>query len=132
MDNFWFGLLALPVLAIAVAAAAAALFGSWLLYEKWAKGRGLKLQEVQMPTTVSAKFDVTTLPDFNGRDVFASLVLTSRKVRFLRLTDDTGIILVSNRHGDRIGKNTRMLRQALNDALLALHKKEAGIDKDAA
>ena len=43
MNAFWWGVLALPLAVLALAAVVAAVFGSWLLLEKWSAYRWRKL-----------------------------------------------------------------------------------------
>lgn len=113
MSEFWWGVLALPLIALTLAAAVAALFGSWLLLEKWAESRWRKLQPVNLPEALGGELNLWTAGDLGLRGSFASVILAGGNVRMLRL----GPAAMFFAWGKPDKANSRMIQTALRNAL---------------
>lgn len=120
MSDFWWGVLALPLIALVVAAAAAALFGSWLLLEKWTASRYRKLEPVELPEAFNQERDFWTAGDLGKRGAVASIVLAGGNVHMLRI--GSGAIFFAGGKPDKA--NSRMIQRALQKALLDVAKAE--------
>lgn len=120
MSDFWWGVLALPLGALTLSAAVAALFGSWLLLEKWATSRWRKLEPVKLPEAFAKDLDFWTVGDLGKRGAFASIVLAGGTVRMLRIGSGA-IFLVGGKPDEA---NSRMIQRALQKALLDVAKAE--------
>lgn len=121
MTEFWWGVLALPIIALAVAAAAAAVFGGWLLVEKWFEGRWKKLNAVSLPEAIGdSEMRLWTSGDLGIRGAFASVILSGGQVRGLRL----GSAALFFAWGKNDDKDSRMIQRALRDALFEVAKAE--------
>ena len=118
MTEFWWGILALPLIALALAAAIAALFGSWLLLEKWSAGRFRKLEPVRMPEALGGEMQIWTQGDLGLRGGFASVILAGGEVRTLRL----GSAALFLAWGKPDKAESRKIQRALLKALLEIAK----------
>lgn len=121
MNDFWWGVLALPLIALTLSAAVAALFGSWLLLEKWATSRFRKLEPVKLPEVFNQDKDFWTVGDLGKRGAFASVVLAGGTVHMLRIGSGA-IFLVG---GKPEIANSRKIQRALQVALLEVAKETA-------
>ena len=121
MSEFWWGVLALPIIALAIAAAVAALFGSWLLLEKWEAGRWRKLEPVKMPEEIGSEMKLWTQGDIGLRGSFASVVLAGGQVRTLRI----GSAALFLAWGKPEPAASRKINNALKNALLEVAKQDA-------
>jgi len=121
MTEFWWGVLALPIIAAAVAVAAGAVFGAWLLVEKWFEGRWKRLKPVSLPEAIGdSEMRLWTSGDLGMRGAFASVILAGGKVRGLRL----GSAALFFAWGKNDGKDSRMIQKALRNALFEVVKAE--------
>jgi hypothetical protein len=120
VTEFWWGVLALPLIALALSAAAAAVFGTWLLLEKWSAGRYRKLEPVQMPEAVGGELKLWTMGDLGLRGAFASVVLSGGQVRMLRL-GSAALILA---WGKPDSQDTKKIQRALQRALQEVAKED--------
>lgn len=121
MTEFCWGVLALPLIALAVAAAAAAVFGGWLLVEKCFEGRWKKLNPVSLPEAIGdSEMRLWSAGDLGIRGAFASVILAGGKVRGLRL----GSAALFFAWGKNDDKDARMIQKALRDALFEVAKAE--------
>ena len=127
MSEFWWGVLALPIVLVSVAAAAAAVFGAWLLIEKWRKHRYASLsQTATWPVKSRMNDDPTQRPlmwvgkpaDLGDRGLAAVHVLLWPKVSFFIPLRGTGIIFMRGGYKvePQLQKNmARAIRSAMED-----------------
>lgn len=97
MSDYWTGFITIPAVLLLMALVATALFGAWLLFEKWATHRLQKLPPVKVTRKShrpGAKFQLRSATDLGGRGIFAALLLSVDKVWFFQLGPNTGIGLV--------------------------------------
>lgn len=120
MTDFWWGVLALPLIALTLAAAIAAVFGSWLLLEKWARGRYRKLEPIKWPEDIGAEMNLWTMGDLGQRGTAASTILAGAHVRMLRL--GSGAVFFA--WGKPKVATGRKIQTALRNALLDVTKAE--------
>lgn len=123
MSEFWWGVMALPIILASTAGAAAAVFGAWLTIERWARGRWGKLQPVSFPHHVGGKLDLWTAGDLGKRGQFAASILAGGTVRGFGI--GTWAILAAGGKPDPTA--SRMIEKALRAALLDVAKAE-GVD----
>lgn len=121
MSEFWWGVLALPLIALALSAAVAAVFGSWLLLEKWSASRWRKLEPVKMPEALGGELKLWTMGDLGLRGAFASVVLAGAQVRMLRV-GSAAIFITWGKSGKA---ESRKIQAALRTALYDIAKEEA-------
>lgn len=77
MSEFWWGVLALPLIALVAAVGVAAVFGGWLLLEKWYEHRFNKMKPISLPRSIGGrKLEMWTLGDLGQRGRIAANVLT--------------------------------------------------------
>lgn len=124
MSEFWWGVLALPIIVTALAAAASAVMGAWTLYEKWAIQRWTRLQEVQVPEKIGAegRFQTWTAARTGNRGGYLSLLLAGGKGFCFRLTPGTAVLFLSAGKADT--KKARIIREALERMLSESAKAE--------
>lgn len=120
MSDFWWGVLALPLIALTLAAAIAALFGSWLLLEKWATFRYRKLEPITWPEELGGETALWTAGDLGHRGTTAATILAGAHVRRLRLGSGVAIF-AWGKPEVRIG---RKIHKALQKALVEVTKAE--------
>lgn len=118
MSEFWWGVLALPLIALAIAAGVAAIFGSWLLLEKWSASRWRKLEPINMPRAIGKEMGLWTAGEIGLRGAFASVILAGGEVRSLRL----GSAALFLAWGKPDKANSRKIQRALSKALLEVAK----------
>jgi len=121
MSEFWWGVLALPIIALAIAAGVAAIFGSWLLLEKWTASRWKKLEPVRLPEAIGGELKMWTMGDLGLRGSFASVVLAGGQVRTLRI----GSAAIFFAWGKPDEAATRKIQTALRNALYEVAKEDA-------
>jgi len=121
VSEFWWGVLALPVIALALAAVSAAVFGGWLLIEKWSAGRYRKLEPVRMPEAIGGELKLWTMGEMGLRGTFASVVLSGGQVRTLRL--GSAALFIAWGKPDR--RDAKKMQRALQNALQEVAKEEA-------
>jgi hypothetical protein len=119
-DAYWAGLLTIPLILLALAIAVAAIFGAWIVIEKWAERRLQKLPEVRI-TRLSGgpgdKFRTRTITDLGGRGRFAALLLTIDKAWFFKIGPNTGLALIHGKGNQSY--DTRFMTNALQAAVHA-------------
>ena len=91
MSDFWWGFFALPLTALTIAAAAAAIFGSWLLIENWSKARYRKLEPIEWPEELGGELELWTAGDLGHRGTTAATILAGAHVRRIRI--GTGVAI---------------------------------------
>lgn len=124
MSEFWWGVLALPLIALAVAASAGAVFGAWLLVEKWFEMRWLKLKPVELPEAIGrGEMQLWSAGDLGVRGSFSSVMLSGGKVRGIRI--GTGAIFFA--WGKHDTKKARTIQTALRNALYEVVKEETEV-----
>lgn len=118
MSEFWWGVLALPLIAIAIASAVAAIFGSWLLLENWSAARFRKLEPVKMPEALGGEMKLWSQGDLGLRGGFASVILAGGQVRSLRL--GSAALILAWGKPDKV--ESRKIQRALTNALIEVAK----------
>lgn len=118
MNAFWWGVLALPLAALTLTAVVAAVFGSWLLLEKWSAHRWRKLEPVKLPEVLGGELELWTAGDLGPRGSSASTILAGARVRMLRL--GAGAIFFA--WGKPDVATARKIQTALRNALLEVAK----------
>ena len=121
MSAFWWGVLALPLAALTLAAVVAAVFGSWLLLEKWSAYRWRKLEPIKLPEALSGELELWTSGDLGSRGSSAATILAGARVRMLRL--GSGAVFFAWGRPDFA--NARKIQTALRNALLEVAKEQA-------
>lgn len=121
MSEFWWGVLALPLIALAVAAAVAAVFGSWLLLEQWSAARFRKLEPIKMPEALGGEMELWTMGDLGLRGAFASVILSGAQVRTLRL--GSAALFLAWGKPDKAA--TKKIQKALQRTLHEIAKEQA-------
>lgn len=123
MSEFWWGVLALPIIAVAVAAAVGAVIGAWLIIDKWSEARWRKLPPIDLPDKHFYPWGGSGwLPGHSGlRGGYLSLLLTGMKGFTIRVTGSVGIIFVwgSDKSNQQRAK---LLRRALDKAMVDVSK----------
>jgi len=121
MNEFWWGVLALPLIALALSAAVASVFGAWLLLEKWSASRWRKLEAVKMPEALGGEMKMWTMGDLGLRGSFASVILSGGQVRTLRV--GSAAIFIAWGKPDKA--DSRKINTALRNALYEVAKQDA-------
>lgn len=121
MNDFWWGFFALPLTALVLAAAAAAIFGSWLLVENWSKSRYRKLEPIKWPEELGGELKLWTAADLGHRGTAASTILAGAHVRMLRL--GSGAVFFA--WGKPEVPTGRKILRALQKAVSEIAKEEA-------
>lgn len=117
MTEFWWGVLALPLIALSVAAAAAALFSAWLLYERWVGGRLEKLAPIDIGSHVgSENFPIRTATRLGGRGRLAAMLLLANKAGYFRVSPNLAITFVTVQ-GIRSPKEIRAVQTAMEKTI---------------
>lgn len=117
MTEFWWGILALPLIALSVAAAAAALFGAWLLYEKWVGGRLEQLAPIDIASAIgSSKFPLRTATRLGARGRLATMMLLANKAGYFRVSPNLAIAFVTVQ-GIREPKEIRAVQTAIEKTI---------------
>ena len=121
MNEFWQGVLALPLIALIASAAVAALFGSWLLLEKWTAFRYRKLDPIKWPEVLNGEMELWTAGDLGHRGTTAATILAGAHVRRLRL--GSGVVIFAwGKPEFAVGRKTH---KALQKALFDVAKEDA-------
>ena len=118
MNDYWAGFLTIPAVLLLVALVGAALFGSWLLLEKWATHRLTKLPPVKVTQKSSrpgAKFQLRTATNLGGRGIFAALLLTVDKAWFFQIGPNTGIGIVHGKGNEQY--DLKFMHEAITKAV---------------
>ncbi|ACL42289.1 hypothetical protein Achl_4338 (plasmid) [Pseudarthrobacter chlorophenolicus A6] len=117
MSDFWWGVLALPIVVVMLAVAASAFFGAWLLYEKWSAGRWARLQEIRVPEKVGRNggFQTWTAAHSGNRGGYLSMLLAGGRGFRFRLTPRIAVLFVSAGKTDI--ERAKIIRRALDSAL---------------
>jgi hypothetical protein len=105
VSDFWWGVLALPLIAVAVSAAACIVFGTWLVVEHWAEGRTRELN-----------YDPDDHGDPFHRRTPAAVVLVAPKLRRFRLGWGCSLLYVRGVNSVPIDR-FRAAENAVTDAL---------------
>ena len=121
MSEFWWGVLALPLIALALSAAIASVFGSWLLLEKWSASRWRKLEPIRMPEALGGEMKLWSAGDVGLRGSFASVILAGGQVRTLRI--GSAALFIAWGKPDKA--NSRKIQRALSRALIEVAKESA-------
>jgi hypothetical protein len=125
VSEFWWGVLALPVIALAVGAAAAALLGGWLLAEKWYERRFQKLDAVRLPEEIGAKFSIWTLGNSGARGAIAANILTRpHAFMFQPIMGGCALILVAGKPDVKL---VHLVNRSIDKALLDVCKEDANV-----
>lgn len=117
MSDFWWGVLALPIVVVALAVTASAVLGAWLLYEKWSARRWAGLQEIRIPEKIGRDggFQTWTAAHSGNRGGYLSMLLAGGRGFRFRLTPRTAVLFVSAGKTDI--KRAKVIRRALDSAL---------------
>jgi hypothetical protein len=124
MSEFWWGVLALPIIVAALAVAAIAVFGAWCLLELWGKRRFNRLRAVKVSENAGAKFSLWTQPQTGLRGALTSMLLTGTKGFMMQLSTSTALIILHGIPDDP--SRARILNKALERAIIECSKEEAG------
>ena len=122
MNEYLAGLLTVPAILLLLALAGAAVFGTWLLLEKWAASRWRKLEPIQMPEALGGELNLWTLGHLGLRGAYASVILAGAHVRSLRV----GSAAVMIAWGKPDKKTARTIGNALSRSLVEVAQEEAG------
>lgn len=128
MSDFWWGVLALPIVVVALAVAASAAFGAWLLFEKWSAGRWASLQDIRVPEKVGRDggFQTWTAAHSGNRGGYLSMLLAGGRGFRFRLTPSTAVLFVSAGKTDI--PRAKIIRRALDRALEEAAKAQEEIE----
>lgn len=123
MSEFWWGVLSLPIIIVAVAAAVAAVLGTWHLIDAWSEARWRKLPPVAMPEKYGTPkgFNGWTNGDSGRRGAFISLLLTGMKGFGFRVTSNIGVLVIYGAtKSDQ--QRAKILHRALEKAMVEVSK----------
>lgn len=124
MSEFWWGVLALPIIVAAVAGAACLGFGAWLLIEKWFVGRYRKLEPIRFSEAFGDDHKFWTVASLGLRGGIASLILAGAHARLVKFGSAAVVII----WGKPDGRATRRINTALTNAMTEVSKTEDGAD----
>jgi hypothetical protein len=124
MSEFWWGVLALPLIAAALGVAAIALFGGWLLLEKWYESRFRKLESISLPEELSGRLSsIWTLGNSGARGAVASNVLTRpHAFMFQPIMGGCALVFVAGKPDIKL---VHTVNRAIDKALLDVAKEDA-------
>lgn len=126
MSEFWWGVLALPIIAVAVAAAVGAVIGAWILIDKWSVDRWSKLPPVELPVKFSRPWGGGGwTPGYAGkRGAYTSLLLTTMKGFTIRITSGIAIQVIYG--GGKLDiQRSKLLLRALEKAMVDVSEEAA-------
>jgi hypothetical protein len=113
MNDFIWGLIALPLLIAGLAGLAYAAFGAWILAEKWAQSRLVKLDAIRVSERIgTSKFPMRTATQLGGRGRMAVLLLLADKAGYFKVGPNLAIALVRTK-GSGGNKDVRVVQQAI-------------------
>ena len=121
MNDYWAGLLTIPAILLLLALAGIAVFGAWLLLEKWSASRWRKLEPIHMPEALGGELKLWTQGQLGLRGSYASVILAGAHVRSLRI----GSAAVMIAWGKPDKKTARTIGNALSRSLVEVVKEEA-------
>jgi hypothetical protein len=117
MSEFWWGVLSLPIIAVAVAAAASAVFGGWLLIEKWSIGRWHKISAAETPHMCGTpKFPMWAAPNLGRLGAYTSLMAAGARGFDISIGAGKAIIFVSATAKD--AQRARLISRAIERAMI--------------
>ncbi|SEE83048.1 hypothetical protein SAMN04489740_2705 [Arthrobacter alpinus] len=118
MTEFWWGVLSLPIIVLAAAAAVGATIGAWHLIDQWSQARWRKLPPVEMPVQYGDPkgWNGWTLGKSGTRGAFLSLLLTGMKGFTVRITSGLAIMVVYGTD-KRDQQRSAILYRALDKAM---------------
>lgn len=122
MSDYWIGFLTIPAVLLLVALVAAALFGAWLLFEKWARHRLSNLPPVKVTRNLGGRMPLRTATELGGRGIFAALLLSVDKAWFFQLGPNTGIGILHGKGNQEY--DTKFMHEAITKAVHEAAKEE--------
>lgn len=124
MSEFFWGMLALPLLAVVAALAAGGIMWGWEQIDTWRERRFDKLTEVRLarPAVKLGDHQMWTKPDLGRRGLIAANIMTRPKAYLFTPLAGIGFIFVG---GMPDVKRVLFFNRVLNDTVLEVQKREA-------